>query len=59
VPHYILVEKPEEKRPLGIRRRRLKDNIKIDFEEIGNRCMDGIHLLQDIVHWRDLLNTIL
>jgi hypothetical protein len=31
----ILVGKPERKRPLGRRRRRLVDNIKMDLREIG------------------------
>jgi len=29
------VEKPEGKRPLGIPRRRLEDNIKTDLREVG------------------------
>jgi hypothetical protein len=33
--YRILVGKPEEKRPLGIPRRRCVDNIKIDLREIG------------------------
>jgi len=32
VLHRVLVGKPEEKRPLGIPRRRLEDNIKIDLQ---------------------------
>jgi hypothetical protein len=32
--YRILVEKPEEKRPLGRPRRRWVDNIKIDLREI-------------------------
>jgi hypothetical protein len=30
--YKILVENPEGKRPLGTRRRRLEDNIKMDLE---------------------------
>jgi hypothetical protein len=33
--HRVLVGKPEEKRPLGRPRRRWKDNIKMDFQEVG------------------------
>jgi hypothetical protein len=33
--YRILMGKPEGKRPLGTRRRRLVDNIKMDFREIG------------------------
>jgi hypothetical protein len=36
--YRILVGKPEGKRPLGRRRRRWADNIKIDLREIG---LDG------------------
>jgi hypothetical protein len=33
--YRVLVGKPEGKRPLGRRRRRWEDNIKMDFQEIG------------------------
>jgi hypothetical protein len=42
--YRILVGKPEGKRPLGRRRRRLVDNIKMDLREIG---------------WRALVNRVL
>ena len=32
--HRVLVGKPEGKRPLGRPRRRLKDNIKMDLQEV-------------------------
>jgi hypothetical protein len=32
---YILVGRPEGRRPLGRPRRRWEDNIKMDFREIG------------------------
>jgi hypothetical protein len=41
------VGKPEGKRPLGRRRRRWVDNIKIDLTEIGCCGMDWIDLDQD------------
>jgi hypothetical protein len=31
----VLVEKPEGRRPLGRLRRRCKDNIKVDLQEVG------------------------
>jgi len=37
--YRILVRKPEGKRPLGSRRR-WKDNIKMDLQEVGCRGMD-------------------
>jgi hypothetical protein len=40
--HRILVGKPEGKRPLGRRRRRWVDNIKIYFREIGWDGMYGL-----------------
>jgi hypothetical protein len=43
----VLVGKPEGKRPLGIHRRRWKDNIKIDLQEVGCGGMDWIGLAQD------------
>jgi hypothetical protein len=33
--YWILVGKPERKRPLGRPRRRFVDNIKMDLREIG------------------------
>jgi len=44
--HKVLVGKPEGKRPLGRRRRRREDNIKIDLQEVG-WSMDWIDLAQD------------
>jgi hypothetical protein len=43
----ILVENPEEKRPLGRQRRRWVDNIKMDLREVGWDGMDWIDLAQD------------
>jgi hypothetical protein len=43
--YRIWVGKPEGKRPLGRRRRRWVDNIKMDFIEIGG----------DRVNWTDLI----
>jgi hypothetical protein len=38
--HRVLVEKPERKKPLGRPRRRWKDNIKIDLQEVGGRVVE-------------------
>ena len=43
--YRVLVEKPERMRPLGRRRRRWEDNIKMDFREMGGG-MDWIDLAQ-------------
>jgi hypothetical protein len=53
-----LVEKPEEKRPLGRPRHRWVDNIKI-ISEIGWGGMDWIDLAQDRDQWRSLVNTVM
>jgi hypothetical protein len=38
--YRVLVGEPEGKRPLGVRRRRWEDNIKMDFQEVGCGGMD-------------------
>jgi hypothetical protein len=43
----VLVGKPERKRPLGSRRRRREDNIRMDLREIGWEGVDWMHLVQD------------
>jgi hypothetical protein len=42
--YRILVGKPEGNRQLGRPRRRQKDNIKIDLQEVGWGGMDWIEL---------------
>jgi hypothetical protein len=37
VPYRVLVEKPEERRPLGKSRRWWENNMKIDLREAGWR----------------------
>jgi hypothetical protein len=54
-----LIGKPEGKRPLGRLRDRRKDNINIYLEEIGSEGVNWIHLVQDRVQRRALLNTIM
>jgi hypothetical protein len=39
--HRVLVGKPEGKRPLGRPRHRLKDNIKMDLQEVGGGGVMG------------------
>ena len=45
--HRVLVGKSEGKRPLGRPRRRWKDNINMDLQEVGGGCGDWMELAQD------------
>jgi hypothetical protein len=56
---YILVGRPEGRRPLGRPRRRWEDNIKMDIREIVFGDVDWIHLAQDRDRWRALVNTVM
>jgi hypothetical protein len=56
---WILVGKPEGKRPLGRPRRRWVDSIKMDLGEIGWDGTDLIELAQDRDQWRALVNTVM
>jgi hypothetical protein len=47
------------KRPLGRRRRRWVDNIRIDLGEVGWGDVDWIGLAQDRNRWRALVNSVL
>jgi hypothetical protein len=51
--------KPEEKRPLGRSRRRLEDDIKMDFQEVGFGGMDLIELAQDGEGWWAIVNVVM
>jgi hypothetical protein len=57
--YRILVGKPGGKRPLGRRRRRWEDNIRMDLREIGWGGMDQIDLAQDRNQWKALVNTVM
>jgi hypothetical protein len=52
--YRLLVGKPEGERPLGRRRRRWVDDIKMDLLEIGWGSVDWIGLAQDRDKWRAL-----
>jgi hypothetical protein len=54
-----LVEKSEEKIPLGRPRRRWVDNIKMAFRETGWDGMDLIDLAQDRDQWKALVKTVM
>jgi len=57
--YRVLVGKHEGKRPLGRQRRRWEDDIKVDFQEVGCRCMNWIELAQDMDRWRALVNAVM
>jgi len=49
----------EGKRPLGRPRRRWKDNITMDLQEVGCGGMDWIGLAQDRDKWWALVNAVM
>jgi hypothetical protein len=57
--YWILVGKPEGKRPLGRPRRRWVDNIKMDLTETQWNGVDWIDMAQDRDQWRVLVNTVI
>ena len=54
-----LTGKPTGKRPLGRPRRRWKDNIRMDLEEIGINAGNWVDSTQDRNYWRALVNAAL
>jgi hypothetical protein len=56
-----LVGRPEGRRSLGRPRRRWKDNIKMDLEEVewGGGGMDWIDMAQDRDRWRALVSAVM
>jgi hypothetical protein len=58
VSHFLLVGRPEGRRPLGRPKHRWKDNIKMDIQEVG-WGMDWIELAQDRDRWRTLANAVI
>jgi len=54
----VLVGKPEGKRPLGRRKRKWEDNIKMDLQEGRWGSIDRIVLAQDRDRWWALANTV-
>ena len=56
--HRFLVGNPWGKRPIGRPRRRWKDNIKMDLQEVRGGCRDWMELAQDRDRWRALVSTV-
>jgi len=57
--HRVLVGKPERKRPLGRRRRRWEDNIKMDLQEVVGGCGSWMELAQDRDKWRAVVSSVM
>jgi hypothetical protein len=57
--YWILVGKPEGRRPLGRPRSRWVDNVNMDLREIGWDGVDWVDLAQDRDYWRNLVNTVM
>jgi hypothetical protein len=55
----VLVGKPEGKRPLGRRRRRWEDGIRMDLREIDWGSVDWIRLVQDRDTWRAVVSAVM
>jgi hypothetical protein len=43
---------------MGRPRRRWENNIKMDIQEVGGVCGDGMELAQDRDRWRALVSTV-
>ena len=57
--YWVLVGKPEGRRPLGRPRSRWVDNIRMDLQEPGSGYMDWIGLAQDRDRWRTLVSAVM
>jgi hypothetical protein len=57
--YWVLVGKPEGKKPLGRPRRRWEDDIRMDLQEVGCGGMDWIKVAQDRERWRALVNAVM
>ena len=56
--YRVLVGKPEGKRQLGRPRRRWKNNIKMNLQEVGCGGVDWIEVAQDRDRWRAHENVV-
>jgi hypothetical protein len=57
--YKVLVGKPEGKRPLGRLRRRWKDNIKMNLQEVECGGMDWIELVEYRNRWRAVVSAVM
>jgi hypothetical protein len=56
--HWVLVGKPERKRPLGRPRGRWDENIKMDLQEVGEGHGNWMELAQDRDRWQTLVGMV-
>jgi len=59
VYNRILVGKPVGKIPLGRPRRKWKDNIKMDIQEVECGVRDWVDLVQKRDKWREIVNVVM
>jgi hypothetical protein len=57
--YRVLMGRPEGKRPLGRRRRRWEDGIRMDLRVIGWRRVDWVQLAQDRARSWALMNMVM
>jgi hypothetical protein len=57
--YRVLVGKPEGNKPLGRRRRRREDNIKMDLQEVGFGDIELIEMAQERDSFRTLVNAVM
>jgi hypothetical protein len=54
-----MVDKSEEKRPVGRPRCRWDNNIRMDLRKIWWDGVKWIYMAQDTDRWRDFVNTVM
>ena len=52
------MEKPDRMTPLGLPRRRWKNNIKMELQEVESEGMEWIYLAQDRDMWRVIVSEV-